>query len=120
MHEATFALRARSRRRDDLAVGAVSGGVRRRRWGDERNRWLGEAQPAAFYRQQEIGPGYGYLETRDGTTLAINVILPGPPEDGPYPTVIEYSGYDPANPDSPQPSTLLASALGYAAVGVNM
>ena len=25
--------------------------------------------------------------------------LPGPPEDGPYPTVIEYSGYDPANPD---------------------
>jgi putative CocE/NonD family hydrolase len=57
---------------------------------------------------------------RDGTTLALHAILPGPAENGPYPTVIEYSGYDPANPDSPQPSTLLTSILGYAAVGVNM
>jgi predicted acyl esterase len=74
----------------------------------------------SFYESQEIGPGYGYLETRDGTLLAVNVFLPGPPENGPYPTVIEYSGYDPANPDAPQPSTLIATALGYAAVGVNM
>jgi predicted acyl esterase len=79
-----------------------------------------EAPDESFYAQQEIGKGYGYLETRDGTLLAINVILPGPADQGPYPTVIEYSGYDPANPDSPQPSTLIASALGYAAVGVNM
>lgn len=74
----------------------------------------------SFYRQQQLGPGYGYIYTRDGTRLAVNVILPGPPENGPYPTVIEYSGYDPANPDSPQPSTLIAGVLGYAAVGVNM
>src|SRR5438093_11411076 len=40
--------------------------------------------------------------------------------DGPFPTVVEYSGYDPSNPDSPQPSTLIASALGFATVGVNM
>lgn len=73
-----------------------------------------------FYESQRLEPGYGYLETRDGTLLAVNVILPGPPEDGPYPTVVEYSGYDPANPDSPQPSTLIATTLGYAAVGVNM
>ncbi len=26
---------------------------------------------------------YGYLKTRDGTKLAINVLLPGPVEDGP-------------------------------------
>lgn len=76
--------------------------------------------PSSFYGQQQVGPGYGYLETRDGTKLAANVILPGPPEEGPYPTVMEYSGYDPANPDSPQPSTLIASGLGYAAVGVNI
>lgn len=76
--------------------------------------------PASFYEQQSIGPGYGYLTTRDGTTLAINVYLPGPPENGPYPTVVEYSGYDPANPDSPQPSTQIATVLGYAAVGVNI
>lgn len=74
----------------------------------------------SFYTQQQTNPGYGYLTTRDGTTLAINVILPGPVEDGPYPTVIEYSGYDPANPDSPQPSTVITGALGYAAVGINM
>ena len=76
--------------------------------------------PASFYAEQQIGGGYGYLKTRDGTLLAINVILPGPVENGPYPTVVEYSGYDPANPDSPQPSTLIAGAFGYAAVGVNM
>jgi predicted acyl esterase len=76
--------------------------------------------PQSFYEQQQIGPGYGYLQTRDGTTLAINVYLPGPPENGPYPTVVEYSGYDPANPDSPQPSTQIATVLGYAAVGVNI
>ena len=75
---------------------------------------------ASFYAAQPIGRGYGYLRTRDGTLLAINVLMPGPPEQGPYPTVIEYSGYDPANPTLPQPSTLMASTLGYAAVGVNM
>lgn len=74
----------------------------------------------SFYAAQDIGPGYGYLETRDGTLLAYNALLPGPPEDGPYPTLIEYSGYDPANPDAPQPSSLIASVLGYAVVGVNM
>ena len=73
-----------------------------------------------FYAAQSIGEGYGYLRTRDGTLLAINVRLPGPIDRGPYPTVIEYSGYDPANPSLPQPSTLMASTLGYAAVGVNM
>ncbi len=75
---------------------------------------------ASFYEDQVISDGYGYLTTRDGTLLAIHAILPGPPENGPYPTVIEYSGYDPANPDSPQPSTLITTTLGYAAVGVNM
>ena len=75
---------------------------------------------AAFYAAQDIVPGYGYLETRDGTLLAINVTLPGPPEAGPYPTVIEYSGYSPADPDSPQPSTLITSTLGFATVGINL
>jgi predicted acyl esterase len=79
-----------------------------------------------FYAAQdpfEIGEGnagYGYLETRDGTTLAYSVKLPGPPENGPYPTVVEYSGYSPAAPGSPQPSTLMMQTLGYATVGVNI
>lgn len=75
---------------------------------------------AASYAEQQIGPGYGYLRTRDGTLLSINVYLPGPPENGPYPTVIEYSGYDPSNPEAKQPGTLIATTLGYAAVGVNI
>jgi predicted acyl esterase len=76
--------------------------------------------PADFYRSQQLGPGYGYLTTRDGTRLAVNVRLPGPADAGPYPTVVEYSGYDPANPDSNQPAMRLAQTLGYATVGVNL
>ncbi|HEY8216979.1 MAG TPA: CocE/NonD family hydrolase, partial [Acidimicrobiia bacterium] len=76
--------------------------------------------PESFYRSQQIGPGYQYLTTRDGTQLAVNVRLPGPLLNGPYPTVVEYSGYDPANPDSNQAGMRLAELLGYATVGVNM
>ncbi len=64
--------------------------------------------------------GYGYLTTRDGTKLAVMVRLPGPPDKGPYPTVIEYSGYSPADPDSPQPMTQLSGLMGYATVGINI
>jgi hypothetical protein len=74
----------------------------------------------SFYSDQQLGRGYGYLRTRDGTLLAINVVFPPPPASAPYPTVIEYSGYDPANPDANQPSSLISSVLGFAAVGVNM
>jgi predicted acyl esterase len=71
---------------------------------------------------QEIGEGFGYLEVRDGVTLSVMVRFPnqdlyGPP---PWPTVIEYSGYGPSNPEAPQPGTLLANLLGFAVVGVNM
>ncbi len=66
-------------------------------------------------------PRYGYLKTRDGTKLAINVLLPGPVEDGPYPTVVEYSGYGYANPDGGQSSLqAIYNLLGYAVVDVNM
>ncbi len=78
------------------------------------------APGASFYATQHIGPGYGYLQTRDGTLLSMNVTLPGPPDKGPYPTVVEYSGYSPSDPAAPQPSTLIASALGFATVGVNI
>ena len=79
-----------------------------------------DAPDPSFYAEQTLAAGYQYVETRDGTLLAVNVILPGPIDGGPYPTVIEYSGYSPADPDSPQPSSALAAALGYAVVGVNM
>ena len=67
-----------------------------------------------------IGDGYGYLRTRDRTKLAINVQLPGP-ASGPYPTLIEYSGYGYANPAGVESSIAqIASLLGFAVVDVNM
>ncbi|MEZ4467933.1 MAG: CocE/NonD family hydrolase [bacterium] len=39
---------------------------------------------------------------------------------GPYPTVIEYSGYAPSRPDQKEPGTNIASSLGFATVAVNM
>lgn len=71
----------------------------------------------SFYTGQEIGEGFGYITTRDGTTLSVNVSLPG--GDGPHPTVVEYSGYDPSNPGSGTFAQLYTT-LGYAYVGVNM
>jgi predicted acyl esterase len=66
--------------------------------------------------------GVGYLEMRDGTTLSAMVRFPDPRiyGDGPYPTVIELSGYDPSNPADPEPGSLIAQAFGYATVGVNL
>jgi predicted acyl esterase len=76
--------------------------------------------PPSFYSSQRLEPGYGYLKTRDGTLLSIDVRLPGPVDQGPYPTVVEYSGYDPSNPDDRQPASSIAQLLGFATVGVNM
>lgn len=105
--------------------------------------------PQSFYDGQTLVEGFQYITTRDGTTLSANVTLPGPIENGPYPTVVEYSGYDPSNPtasieellgleptgDCPffvplvsgalckppaQPSSVIAAGLGYAVVSVNI
>ena len=58
---------------------------------------LRSAPPSTgIYSQKLPTSGYGYLTTRDGTKLAIDVRLPAGP--GPYPTLIEYSGYGYADP----------------------
>lgn len=115
----------------------------------------GSTPPQSFYEDQELVEGFQYIETRDGTTLSASVFLPGPIEDGPYPTVVEYSGYSPSKPaknlieerfddlkeslpveditleqvcalapfacEAPdQPGSLIAHAMGYAVVAVNM
>ncbi|NUP08922.1 MAG: CocE/NonD family hydrolase [Polyangiaceae bacterium] len=99
----------------------------------------GSKPDQSFYDEQKLQPGYGYLTTRDGTQLAVYVTLPGPAEEGPYPTVVNYSGYDPAKPGEPipgyeglcgdypvlcdkptDPSAFFASLMGYATVSVNM
>ncbi len=86
----------------------------------------------SVYEQSIPASGYGYLTTRDGTKLAIDV---HPPQDvtkalgvelpplpsGPKPTLIEYSGYGFADPAGPQNGiSLIANLMGFTVVDVNM
>jgi predicted acyl esterase len=88
-----------------------------------------------LYNQSIPAAGYGYLTTRDGTQLAIDVHppqdvakvapLPGvelpPLPSGPTPTLIEYSGYGYANPAGPENGiAILANLMGFTVVDVNM
>jgi putative CocE/NonD family hydrolase len=76
--------------------------------------------PQSFYDAQTLNKDFGFIQTRDGTTLSANVSFPsaffGP---GPYPTVVEYSGYDPSNPGNTTFAKVFNS-LGFAYVGVNI
>jgi len=86
-----------------------------------------------IYEQSIPSSGYGYLTTRDGTKLAIDVhppqdvthVLPGvelpPLPSGPTPTLIEYSGYGYANPAGPESGiSIIANLMGFTVVDVNM
>ena len=86
---------------------------------------LDDVPDAALFEGQTLEEGFQYIETRDGTLLSAMVRfpenpLPGTPEGGPYPTLIEMSGYDPSNPNSPQPATQFTSLYGFATVGINI
>ena len=72
-----------------------------------------------FYKSQTLSNGFGYITTRDGTTLSANVVLPQNQGPGPFPTVVEYSGYDPSNPANTGFSSIFTN-MGYAYVGVNI
>jgi uncharacterized protein len=82
-------------------------------------------------KQSISDDGYGYLTTRDGTSLAIDVHppsdpagkpgVPGDTPSPPWPTVIEYSGYGYADPAGPVNGiAILANLMGFAVVDVNM
>ena len=78
---------------------------------------LGNVAPGSSLEE-----GFQYLEMRDGVLLSAMVRFPdeafyGP---GPWPTVVEYSGYSPSNPASEEAGVRIARALGYATVSVNM
>ena len=96
-----------------------------------------------FYTGQHLRPGLNYVTMRDGQELAVTVRLPvgKTMADGPFPTVIEYSGYQHAapgdfltgavgglagvsDPMAPASGTvlgnLLAPAAGFASVNVQM
>jgi predicted acyl esterase len=93
------------------------------------------AQPwdPSIYNQKLPTDGYGYLTTRDGTKLAINVRLPTDipkqlgvpvqvPALGRWPTLIEYAGYGYARPNGLPENGIatIANAMGFAVVDVNM
>jgi predicted acyl esterase len=79
---------------------------------------------ASTYKQSIPSSGYGYLTTRDGTQLAIDVhppTFPSANRKGQVPTLIEYSGYGYANPAGPESGLAqVANELGFAVVDVNM
>ena len=59
----------------------------------------------------------GYIETRDGTLLHYTVVRPA--SGGPFPTLFEYSGYDPGmNPDQDYINRFVPK--GYAFIGVSL
>lgn len=95
------------------------------------------AKPKEWYAAQKLQAGFNYLTMRDGTTLSAWVTLPR--GKGPFPTVVNYSGYDASRPGKPDPdleflcadfpvmctppsdaSALLAGLLDYATVSVNI
>ena len=75
-------------------------GGRARLSGDFRVLREGENPKRSFYRRQTLKRGLNYVRVRDGVELAMTVRLPRGKTlaDGPFPTLIEYSGYQVAAP----------------------
>ena len=72
--------------------------------------------------QGDLEEGFQYIEMRDGVTLSAMIRFPDPVlyGTGPFPTVVEYSGYSPSNPERTDTPASIAGAMGYATVSVNM
>src|SRR4051794_12519961 len=100
----------------------------------------GDNPARSFYRRTKLKQGLNYVKMRDGTELAMTVRLPAGKTlaDGPFPTLIEYSGYQTAAPHDllgqltsgkPDPlapavstvvGSLIAPLLDFAVVSVQM
>ncbi|MGH9084796.1 MAG: CocE/NonD family hydrolase [Acidimicrobiales bacterium] len=77
------------------------------------------AAPRAAEPAEPLVREQGYLTMADGTQLAYTVVRP--PGPGPYPTLFEYSGYDPGRePDSGYIRQFVEEDGGYAYLGVNL
>ncbi len=95
----------------------------------------------SFYQGKPLNPGLNYVTMRDGVELAMTVRLPlgKTVADAPFPTFIEYSGYQvaaphdliasvigggPSDPLAPATSTAVGSVIGplldFAVVSVQM
>ncbi len=77
----------------------------------------GDNPPRYFYRGKRLRAGLNYVKVRDGIELAMTVRLPAGKTlaDGPFPTFIEYSGYQTAAPHDLLPSIAASLAGGAGA-----
>ena len=100
----------------------------------------GENPSNSFYARKTLDEGLNYVTMRDGVELAMTVRLPQGKSlaDGPFPTFVEYSGYQTAAPNdalaslisgqsdplAPAASTAVGSVVGpllnFAVVSVQM
>jgi predicted acyl esterase len=125
---------------------APARGYRVQRSGPFRVLRAGDNPPRSFYRRKKLEQGLNYVTVRDGVELAMTVRLPAGKKlsDGPFPTFIEYSGYQiaaphdllssvveslngagaPPDPLAPASSTAVGSLIGplldFAVVSVQM
>ncbi|MBI2708597.1 MAG: CocE/NonD family hydrolase [Actinobacteria bacterium] len=79
-----------------------------------------DVPPPAFYSGASLEAGFGYLPTRDGTLLSVNVTMPADGSSGPWPVLVDYSGYSPSAPGGAPAEAAIYPFLGYVVVGVNM
>jgi uncharacterized protein len=71
--------------------------------------------PRSFYARKKLHAGLNYVKVRDGVEIAMTVRLPAGKtlRDGPFPTLVEYSGYQTAAPHDLL-SSIVASLTGRA------
>ena len=65
-------------------------------------------------------PGFNYIPTRDGTLLSANITFPTDGSPGPWPVLLDYSGYDPSQPGQTPSEAAMFPYQGYVVVGLNM
>jgi predicted acyl esterase len=85
---------------------------------------IDDAPDPSFYDQPNmpvLGSGFGYIPTRDGTTLSANITFPDEASyPKPWPVLVDYSGYDPSQPGGAPSEAAMFPFQGYVVVGLNV
>ncbi|HVN50897.1 MAG TPA: CocE/NonD family hydrolase, partial [Acidimicrobiales bacterium] len=76
--------------------------------------------PESAYEGIPLHAGFNYIPTRDGTLLSANITFPTNGSPGPWPVLVDYSGYDPSQPGGPPSEAAMFPFQGYVVVGINM
>jgi predicted acyl esterase len=82
--------------------------------------------PFSWYQGHQLGAAvpngnlFTYIPTRDGTLLSANIVFPKDGSPGPWPVLIDYSGYDPSEPPGTPQETQMYPYAGYVTVGINL